>query len=342
MVITPTMAIGGAAALGVGAYAISKISANKAKGVNSALADSGKTVTSMSADAVSNVVMDGVTEEYNMARERYRMVAGDYPPRSWTIEMINMWIEEQAKKEDLIKQYVALVSANTTYVQRENTAELTYQQIQALIDSANETISAGKAKDAQVKIYENLVAGNAQYTTKVSTANMNAAQVASLIEKTKTEIAANKEKERVRTLAAKAQALAKAFRATLLAPNYFNLTLTNQNAWDTATLQAMINLSKEGKEYCEYYFEQGGSVKLPGYFNQVKSSWKSYVTIPSCIINSNTNTGRTGASLAKSLKSAFSGIAAVAPKIGADGSVITGKNRPASIDPIIAFHLSQL
>ena len=340
MTITPIMAIGGAAALGVGAYAISKVSADKAKGVDCALADSGKTITGMSADSVSNVVMDGATEEYNMARERYRMVAGAYPPRSWTIEMINMWIEEQSKKEDLIKQYVALVSENSAYVQRENTAELTYQQIDALIAKTQNAITSGKQKEAKVKEYKSLVSANSKYTTEVSTASMSAEQVDALIIKTKNEIAANKEKERVKILADRALALAKAFRATLQAPNYYNGTLKNQNAWDTATLNAMINLSKEGKEYCEYYCEQAGPIKLPGYFNQTGSAWKSYVTISSCIINSNTNTWRKGASTATALKSAFNGISAVKPIVGADGSLVM--KRPASTNPIIAFHLSQL
>lgn len=340
MVITPTMAIGGAAALGLGAFAISKISSNKAKGVDSALADSGKTITGMSADSVSNVVMDGATEEYNMARERYRMVAGAYPPRSWTIEMINMWIEEQSKKEDLIKQYVALVSANSAYVQRENTAELTYQQIDALIAKTQNAITSGKQKEAKVKEYKSLVSANSKYTTEVSTASMSAEQVDTLIVKTKNEIAANKEKERVRILADRALALAKAFRATLQAPNYYNLTLRNQNAWDVATLRAMIELPKEAKEYCEYYFEQDGPIKLPGYFNQAGGAWKEYITIPSCIINSNTNSARNWHEVAVEMKESFNGISAVKPIVGADGSV--AKKRPASINPIIVFHLSQL
>ena len=175
---------------------------------------------------------------------------------------------------------------------------------------------------------------------------MSSEQVDALIVKTKNEIAANKEKERVKILADRAKVLARAFRQTLQAPNYYNLTLRNQNAWDVATLRAMIDLSKEAKEYCEYYFEQDGPIKLPGYFNQVGGAWKEYITIPSCIINSNTNWGRNWYEVAAELKESFNGIAAVKPLVGADGSVVH-RSEPeqcgtSCIDPLIAFHLSEL
>lgn len=289
---TPVL-IGGAAVLAGGAYLLSKKSDTPSvqtpeQLAQSVVAGNSAAVSSAAAAAVQNVQMDGVTAEYNMAREKYRMIAGSYPPQSWTIEMINSWIEEQSRKEEALKQYVAIVSANSEYVTLKNTDNLTYQQIQSLISQTNNEVSAGK------------------------------------------------EKARVKELAGTAKQLAAAFRATLLAPNYFNLTLEGQNAWDTATLQAMINLSAEGKQYCEYYFEQDGAVKLPGYFNQVKSAWKEYKTIASCIINSNTCNSRTGASTAKEVRTAFQGVSPKAPKVGADGSFAN----PYPIDPIIAFHLS--
>ena len=291
--ISTPMLIGGAAVLAGGAYLLSKKSDTPTEQTPEQLAQSvvagnAAAVSSAAAATVQNVQMDGVTAEYNMAREKYRMIAGAYPPQSWTVEMINSWIDEQSRKEELLKQYVSLVSANSDYVTRENTDNLTYQQIQALISKTENQVSSGK------------------------------------------------EKERVKALAGTAKQLADAFRATLLAPNYFNLTLKGQNAWDTATLQAMINLSAEGKQYCEYYFEQGGSVTLPGYFNQVKSAWKEYKTIASSIINSNTCNSRNGADVAKEVRTAFQGVSPKAPKVGADGSFAGARD----IDPIIAFHLN--
>jgi len=293
--LSTPMIVGGAAALLGGAYLLSK--KDDASGsqtldqkINSVISGNASSSASSAGNAVQNVVMDGASAEYNMARERYRMVAGSYPPQSWTIEMINVWIEEQSRKEELLKQYISFVAANSDYVQQENTSNMTYQQIQALITKAQN------------------------------------------------EVKKNKEAERVKILAGTAKSLADAYRATLLAPNYYNLCLGGQNAWDTATLQAMIDLSKEGKQYCEYYFEQGGAVKLPGYFNQIGSAWKEYKTIASCVLDSNTNTGRRGASLAKTMKDAFQGISAVAPKVGADGSI--SSSRPA-INPLIAFHLRE-
>lgn len=292
--ISTPMLIGGAAVLAGGYYLLSKNSDNTPTKqtpeqlAQSVVAGNASSAASSAGAAVQSVTMDGVTAEYNMARERYRMIAGSYPPQSWTIEMINSWIEEQSRKEELLKQYISIVSSNSEYVTRENTDNLTYQQIQSLISKAESDVKAGK------------------------------------------------EKARVKALAGTAKSLADAFRATLLAPNYYNLTLKGQNAWDTATLQAMKNLSTEGKQYCEYYFEQGGAVKLPGYFNQVGSAWKEYKTIASAIIDSNTCNSRNGADVAKEVRTAFQGISAVAPKVGADGSF----DRARSIDPIIAFHLS--
>lgn len=155
MVVSTPMILGGAAVLAGGAYLLSKKSSGEATPMTteqlaaSVAANNAKAVTGASEDAAKNVVMDAATEEYNMARERYRMVAGSYPPRSWSVQMIDAWIEEQSKKEELLKEYVVLVSTNSSYVERENTDELTYQQLQALIDKTNSTINAKKAEEAK-------------------------------------------------------------------------------------------------------------------------------------------------------------------------------------------------
>lgn len=155
MVVSTPMILGGAAVLAGGAYLLSKKSSGNVTPMTteqlaaSVAANNAKVVTGASEDAAENVVMDAATEEYNMARERYRMVAGSYPPRSWSVQMIDAWIEEQSKKEELLKEYVVLVSTNSSYVERENTDELTYQQLQALIDKTNSTINAKKSDEAK-------------------------------------------------------------------------------------------------------------------------------------------------------------------------------------------------
>lgn len=159
MVISTPMIIGGAAVLAGGVYVVSKRSGTTKQAANqtleqvqaSVLAGNTKSVATSAGETSQNVVMDAATEEYNMARERYRMITGSYPPRSWTLEMVNAWIEEQSRKEELLKQYVSLVSANATYVTRENTDELTYQQIQSLITKTQNTIDAAKAAERKHK-----------------------------------------------------------------------------------------------------------------------------------------------------------------------------------------------
>ena len=154
-VISTPVILGGVAAVAGGAYLLSKKSSRADAPMTneqvaaSVAANNAKVVTGASEDAAQNVVMDAATEEYNMARERYRMVAGSYPPRSWSVQMIDAWIEEQSKKEELLKEYVVLVSANSSYVERENTDELTYQQLQALINKTNSTIDAKKKEEAK-------------------------------------------------------------------------------------------------------------------------------------------------------------------------------------------------
>ena len=301
------IAAGGAAAIGAG-YLLYKNNKKTAgtveEAVEAAKLSSGAAVAAKQSEAVSVVQMDGETEEYNLAREKYRMLTGELPPRSWTLDMINSWIEEQQKKSAILAEYIELVSANSDYTKQADTAEMTYNDLVQLIAA------------------------------------------------TKNEVANNKEKARLDAVKRQAEALAKAFRNTLLKPNYDNLCLQDQNAWDVATLNAMLQLTDEGKEWCEYFFEKDGPVKLPGYFNQAKKAYKEYTSIYDSILTSNTGRQRRGASTAYLVKDAFAGVRAAA---GADGSRGKGKKKATAIvsiemmqatrkanaigDKIIKFHL---
>lgn len=343
MVVSTPMLIGGAAVLAGGAYILSKQSNNTPE---AAAAKNAKNVASSAAETVGSVVMSGVDEGYNMARERYRMVAGAYPPRSWTLEMINMWIEEQSKKEDLLKQYVTLVSDNSAYVKKENTADLTYQQIQGLIDSANASISAGKARDAKVKEYETLCASNSKYVTKENTDGKNAAQIQTLIDKANATIASKKRAEEEH-LAHLSQLCDKFITNATVYPGIGAATLSKYN-WDTGMLQEIKKLSREDKSTMNKLLLQktnNQGIKCCSYQAEAKSLWKYHKTIPE-ICGLTINSGRTacsrnGAWACREVVDAYKTDA-----VGADGSVVH-RSEPeqcgtSCIDPLIAFHLSEL
>lgn len=259
---------GGAAALIGGAYLLlrgdkQEVSATPEtldQTINKAQKSSGAAVGAAQQEAAQAKQMTAEDEEYNIARENYRMIAGTYPPASWTLSMIQSWIAEQKKKNEAIKNYLELVSSNADYTTKQDTSEMTYSEIVALISS------------------------------------------------TQNEVAANKESARLKAVKSQAQQLAKSFRATLVKPNYMNLALKAQNAWDVATLQAMLNLDDEGKAWCEYYFRSEGTVTLPGYFNQAKKAWKNYSSIYESILDSNTCTGRKDSSVALEVKKAYKGV----------------------------------
>ena len=125
----------------------------------SAIAASGKSVTAQQQEAISNVAMSGVDEEYNQAREEYRQAAGKYPPASWTIGMINDWIDEQKQKNNAIKQYIGLIS-EMDGAEKQDTADMTLSQIEALIDETTKTKQkqeAAKKKAEQTAKVTNLV-----------------------------------------------------------------------------------------------------------------------------------------------------------------------------------------
>ncbi len=125
----------------------------------SAIAASGRFVANQQQEAISNVAMSGVDEEYNQAREEYRQVAGKYPPASWTKSMIDDWIVEQENKNKAIKQYISLIS-QMDGAEKQDTADMTLSQIEALIDETTKTKQkqeAAKKKAEQTAKVTNLV-----------------------------------------------------------------------------------------------------------------------------------------------------------------------------------------
>lgn len=341
--ISTPMLLGGAAVLAGGYYLLSKKDSNNPQAV---AAQNAKVTASAATEVVSEVVMDGATEEYNMARERYRMVAGSYPPRSWTIDMINSWIEEQSKKETILKQYVALVSANSTYVQRQDTSEMTYTQLQGLIDSANATIAAGKARDAKLKEYNNYVTANSKYVSRENTDGKNADQIQALLERAQAEV--NRKKQAEQTRRNQLSQLCDKFIANATAyPGAGATTLSKYN-WDTAMLMDIKALPAAEKRIMnELLLEKTGGkgILCCSYQAEAKSLWKYHKTIPEiCALTVNsgkTACSRNGAWACREVVEAFN-----ADKVGADGSVIffdqLRRDPMPNVNPLIAFHLRDL
>lgn len=118
-----------------------------------AVSRSARSVANAAVEAVSATEMSEDDAAYNQARERYRQVAGKYPPSSWTKEMINSWITEQEKKNDALKKYVALTEGSA-YAKNELSAsgDETLAQIEALIEKANNQIAAGKKQERTAHI----------------------------------------------------------------------------------------------------------------------------------------------------------------------------------------------
>ena len=60
--------------------------------------------------AGTSVVMSAEDNAYNQAREKYRTLQGNYPPASWTTEMINVWVSEWDEMSKTLSEYVSLMN----------------------------------------------------------------------------------------------------------------------------------------------------------------------------------------------------------------------------------------
>lgn len=253
---TKYIIIGGAALAVVAFILLRKKAAATQSGemtADEAVSRSARNAANAAVEAISGTQMSEEDAAYNQAREKYRQVAGKYPPASWTKEMIDSWIAEQEKKNDAIKRYVALTEGSS-YAKNELAGDETLAQIEALINKANNQIAAGKKQE-------------------------RTAHITSLVGR---------------------------FQATLQAPNYMLMSATQKNAWDVSTLNEMLKLSADEKrEFNAIFKAKGGSGKIPDYFNQGKSKWRNRETVYDAIVKGNANTGRTGASTANVVKSAF-------------------------------------
>lgn len=230
--------------------------------------NSAKSAARAAEDAVSNVEMTIEEEEYNQAREDYRKLSGKYPPSSWSKSMIDSWIREQEKKNEALKKYIGIVSSSNGYAKDEHTDDMTLSQIESLITKAQNDTEEGRRKAAEAA-------------------------------------AAKQKAERTAYI----KELVKRFQATLQSPNYMLMSATKKNAWDTSTLSEMLTLSAaEKKEFNSLFASMGGSGKIPDYFNQKKSKWQNRLSVYEAIRPGNANTGRTGASMATSVKKAYSNL----------------------------------
>ena len=60
--------------------------------------------------AGKSVTMSAEDNSYNQAREKYRTLQGNYPPASWTTEMINVWVSEWDEMSKTLSEYVSLMN----------------------------------------------------------------------------------------------------------------------------------------------------------------------------------------------------------------------------------------
>lgn len=224
----------------------------------SAIAASGNSVTTRQREAISNVTMTQEDEEYNRAREEYRQAAGKYPPSSWTIEMINDWIEEQKQKNDAIKQYIGLIS-EMDGAEKQDTADMTLSQIETLIE---ETTKTKQKQEAAKKKAE------------------QTAYVTNLVDR---------------------------FVATLRQPGDYKIMGPRRNAWDTSTLNSMLQLTEDEKKEFNSIFSKR-EVKVPDHFVPLKKHWKVRKSVSAAIVDSNTTTERLGASVAIKVRNAFKNV----------------------------------
>ena len=54
---------------------------------------------------------DSNEDEYNIAREQYRALSGNYPPQNWTLEQINLWVTEWKQMAAYLEKYSQNMSA---------------------------------------------------------------------------------------------------------------------------------------------------------------------------------------------------------------------------------------
>lgn len=96
--------------LGIFIFLYNKNSSIKEKVDNTLNKDNEKDATKAQA-SIQEDLMSDADKKYNEAREKYRTIAGDYPPASWSLNQINIWIDEWSDMNKYLSDYASLMAA---------------------------------------------------------------------------------------------------------------------------------------------------------------------------------------------------------------------------------------
>ncbi len=267
---------------------------------------------------VEVVEVDKETEEYNNAINEYKRLSNGYaPPKGLTTKQILALCEDMEAKAEALAEYVKIAGKDD--IQDE---EMTLEQIQNEIETvraekintvvtlingigtvslasesaiktarANYDILSAELK-SQVTNYSKLTSAESTLATLKQQKAAADAQAAKLAQQ---KAAWDQKKSSINTLVS-------AFKNTV----QDNGTALKQKAWDTNTLQAMLNLSKAEKVYANQYFGNtlGGAKVRQNYGGKEYTAKSIYLAIP----DGNTTNWRAGNATAKKVRSAFQSI----------------------------------
>lgn len=96
--------------LGIFIFLYNKNSSIKEKVDNILNKDNEKDASKAQA-SIQEDLMSDADKKYNEAREKYRTIAGDYPPASWSLNQINIWIDEWSDMNKYLSDYASLMAA---------------------------------------------------------------------------------------------------------------------------------------------------------------------------------------------------------------------------------------
>lgn len=269
-------------------------------------------------EAVQVVEMDADQEKFNRAREEYRTLVGSYPKSTWTLKMIEEGIEEAKAKTEAIATYVRISGDADT----EDEAEMTLSQINDLIEAEKKekidtvktlinaigtvTLNSKTAIQTARTYYDNLSEDLKKEITNFSTLTSAESTLKSLQQQKAAADAKAaqlaQQKASWDQKKAKVNTIVTAFKNTV----ENNGTALKQVAWDTNTLQAMLNLSQAEKVYANQYFGSTlkGATVRKNYGGTKYKATSIYLAIP----DGNTTNWRAGNATAKQVRSVFKSI----------------------------------
>jgi hypothetical protein len=86
-------------------------------------------------ESVASKVMSVEDEEYNLARDKYRSLYGEYPKSSWSLSQIEQGIKEKVKIDALVEEYISKGGSQATLDADEDI--LTLPEIQNHLNQLN-------------------------------------------------------------------------------------------------------------------------------------------------------------------------------------------------------------